>query len=68
LWGGGYLCLYHHSTNGAKPIFLSLEIRCVIHNNKKQYLDTVNTTFIIDKITCQLLWQNDSSLIFFPSG
>jgi hypothetical protein len=27
--------LYHHSMNGAKPIVLSLEFRCVIHNNKK---------------------------------
>ena len=61
----GNFHLYHHSVNGAEPIVLSLEFRFVIHNNKKQYLDTVNTTFIIDKITCQLLWQNVSSLIHF---
>jgi hypothetical protein len=47
--------------NGSKPIFLSLQFRCIF--NSKHYLETVNTTFIIDEITCQLLWQNVSSLI-----
>jgi len=50
---------------GDKPNVLSLEFRCLIHNNKTQYLDTVNTTFIIDKTTCHLLSQHVSSLIHF---
>jgi hypothetical protein len=42
-------------------IFLSIQFVFIIIN--KQYFNTVNITFIIDQITCQLLSQHASTFI-----